>query len=111
MSKTTKARKVARGRLTEKLNKVKDVSSRLEDQLGYLQKLEDDSCRIAEEAASLETAVASLAQKTETLVQGMRDISNRTGAIVTEKKKIFEDVIQKASVVSSILWFAHVHTE
>ena len=41
MSKTSKARKVARGRLTEKLNKVQDVRRRLEEQLGYLDQLED----------------------------------------------------------------------
>ena len=54
-------------------------------------------------ARGLEAAVAGLIKKTETLVQGMRDISNRTGTIVTEKKKVFEDIIQKATVVSSVM--------
>lgn len=101
MSKTSKAKKVARGRLTEKLNRVQDVRSRLEEQLGYLDKLEGVyGGRIEEVAGGLEAAVAGLVKKTETLVQGMRDVSNRTGTIVIEKKKVFEDVIQKATIVS-----------
>ncbi|XP_019851967.1 PREDICTED: uncharacterized protein LOC100640796 [Amphimedon queenslandica] len=102
MSKTSKARKVARGRLTEKLNRVQDVRGRLEEQLGYLDQLEDVYGSVIEEVAGgLETAVAGLVKKTETLVEGMRDVSNRTGTIVTEKKKVFEDVIQKATASTS----------
>ena len=56
---------------------------------------------MVEVARGLEAAVAGrLIKKTETLVQGMRD---RTGTIVTEKKKVFEDIIQKATVVSSVM--------
>ena len=65
MSKTSKARKVARGRLTEKLNKVQDVLSRLEEQWGYLDQLEDVyGSQIKEVARGLEAAVAGLIKKT-----------------------------------------------
>lgn len=103
MSINNKTRKIARGRLTEKLNRVKDVQIRLEDQLSYLRKLKDGSSAMFKDvSSSLEQTFEILKEKEEALLVLVKDMSERSRAILAKREKIFEDIFQRSSTVSLI---------
>lgn len=98
------AQRVARTRLKEKVNRIKDVQGRLQFQVEYLEKL-DGECGSAFESITLQVndAITALLKSFEEhkakLICKLKSISDSKTAVLAERKRTCQDVLHQSTQV------------